>query len=280
MAKNMDLTGVRFGRLIVLSKESDSLVRNGRKTKRWKCRCDCGNEIVTNERTLKDGRTKSCGCLQKERARDANFQDITFQKFGKLTAIKCLGKSKTTSGNDTYWLCKCECGNFAKTTITKLKSGHTRSCGCLKKRNESDNYIAKSKTRLYRIWIGMKTRCFNVKAGNYKYYGAKGVTICKEWVGDDGFENFKKWSLENGYKDGLTIDRIDNEKEYSPDNCRWVTMKEQARNTSQVKMIEYNGENKSVPDWAESIGISAELLKKRIRDGWSIEKCIKSYYEP
>ena len=209
------------------------------------------------------------------------FIDLTGQKFGKLTAIKRIRQKKYKNGSHSYWLCRCECGNLTEVEVTHLKNGNTKSCGCLKKNRTMQNstkkhYTGESSTRLYRVWIGMKTRCYNPKAGNYKYYGAKGVSICEEWIGDDGYRNFKSWALKNGYKNELTIDRKDNNKSYSPDNCRWVTQKEQARNTSQVKMLEYKGEVRSIPEWAENVGISTECLKQRIKNGWSIEKCIET----
>ena len=129
----------------------------------------------------------------------------------------------------------------------------------------------KTKTRLYHIWNGMRGRCLHESCAGYKYYGAKGVSICEDW-GD--FDNFKKWALNNGYKDGLTLDRIDNKKGYSPNNCRWVTIKMQENNRSNNRRLFYKGEYKTVSEWAEYLGFNTQTLFTRLQRGWSIERAL------
>ena len=129
-----------------------------------------------------------------------------------------------------------------------------------------------SNTRIYRIWKNMKSRCYCENRSNYKFYGGRGIAICNEWKND--FMKFYQWAIENGYKDGLTIDRIDNNGNYTPENCKWENQKEQFRNRRTSKMIFYNGKNKCLSYWGEIYGIKTHTLLARINRGWSFEKSI------
>lgn len=151
--------------------------------------------------------------------------DLVGRKFGRLVAIRASGKK-----NGAFvWECMCDCGNTAYIDGRKLKNGHTKSCGCIRKDGTKKPAYShgQHKTRLYRIWSNMKTRCGNRHSDNYKFYGGKGIKICKEWL--HNFKSFYEWAMENGYKDGLTIDRIDSNCDYSPKNCQWVTQSENAK---------------------------------------------------
>lgn len=128
-------------------------------------------------------------------------------------------------------------------------------------------------TRIYRIWCSMKGRCLCPGQSVYKYYGGKGITVCDEWM--SSFMNFYQWAIKNGYSDALTIDRIDNSKGYSPDNCKWSTMKEQERNRSYAKLITYNGKTQCVTAWAEELGISRGTVYKKISEGETGEEALK-----
>lgn len=154
--------------------------------------------------------------------------DLHEKKYGKLTVIEKSGKQ----GRETTWLCRCECGNTTIVTGGNLRAGRTQSCGCI--RNEKSKERLKThgltKTRLYRIWKNMKTRCYNPKIPTFKYWGGKGITICDEWR--NSFEAFYQWSINNGYSDLLTIDRINGNKGYEPSNCRWADIYTQNRNRS------------------------------------------------
>lgn len=214
-----DLTDKRFGKLVVLEK-SDRRI-DGRIV--WKCKCDCGNECFVPSNNLISGNTKSCGCLRLT-------EDFTGKKFGRLTVLEKVSKTGDTR---VLYKCKCDCGNECIIGGNDLKRGTTRSCGCLQK----ELLVARCKThgmsntRVYNIWKHMIGRCYNKNHIAYCKYGAKGITVCSEW---HEFGPFVKWAKEHGYANNLTIDRIDNTKNYSPDNCRWVTLKEQARNKART----------------------------------------------
>lgn len=207
------------------------------------------------------------------------FKDLTGKRFGKLEVI-----SFAYSDGACYWNCKCDCG---KTTIvrgTNLRAGYTKSCGCGsleqalknidKSRKLNTKHGCSNKEKLYHIWKGMKARCYNPHNKRYKNYGGRGITVCDDWEKD--YVNFKNWALNNGYNDNLTIDRIDNNGDYSPENCRWVDAKIQANNTTRNIYIKYKGKIQSLSLWADTFGITYSCMKHRYDRGWSMEKIEKT----
>ena len=194
--------------------------------------------------------------------------DITGQRFGRYTVIKFVN---VDDGGNARWECKCDCGNVRTVLGTCLRNGTSVSCGCYRKERASKHGLHDS--RLYGIWSGMRQRCEDINASNYSRYGGRGIAVCEEWEKD--FQAFYDWSVRNGYAENLTIERIDNEGNYCPENCRWTTTKEQANNKRNNHLISHKGETHTLTQWAEIKGINAGTLWSRINDyGWDIEKAL------
>lgn len=200
--------------------------------------------------------------------------DLSGMKFGRLTVLEfAFNKSRRS-----YWKCKCECGNHKIIEGYKLKTGHTKSCGCLSRENfeKLKNMSIKHNlcnTRLYRAWINMKNRCYNKKLKEYKNYGGRGIKVCDEWKND--FLVFYKWSIENGYSDDLTIDRIDVNGNYEPSNCRWTTIEIQANNKTNNHFITYNNQTLTINQWARKLNIPRETIKTRLGKKYPINIVLK-----
>ena len=178
-----------------------------------------------------------------------------------------------------FYNCECKCGNKGIIDLCSLKSGNSKSCGCL--RNETTRKRATthgmSQSRINRIYRNIKTRCFDTNTPIYEKYGAKGITVCEQWLGENGFKNFLSWSMENGYRDELTIDRIDGKGNYEPTNCRWVTPKVQANNISTNVVIEYNGTKHTVSEWSDITGINRRTIEERYKRGLPVEEVFSKY---
>ena len=191
--------------------------------------------------------------------------DLTGQRFGMLTALE-----KVKLGHSKYkWKCKCDCGNMTYVRTGHLTSGNIKSCGCNHFKACVTHGMAN--TRLYHIWCTMKARCNRPTSGKYDRYGGRGIKLCDEW---QRFEPFYEWAVSNGYSEELSIDRIDNDGNYEPDNCRWVKNKVQANNTSRVKRLTYQGVTHTYSEWSEITGIPHKVISKRIYKGWSVEDAL------
>lgn len=205
----------------------------------------------------------------------------TGQRFGRLVIVKEVEHHKMPSGRyRRMFLCRCDCGNEVTCSLANLTSGNTSSCGCLKKETASNNNSThrQSKTRLYRCWQHMKHRCYRKDDENYSYYGGRGIIMCDEWKYN--YENFSKWAIENGYKDNLTIDRIDCNGNYEPSNCRWITQKEQARNTRRNTFVYLEGKGFSMhkftlSELCEILKVNYPLSVKRIYQYLRKRKAVK-----
>lgn len=183
--------------------------------------------------------------------------DITGQKFGLLKAIRPT--EQRGSDKSVVWEFECKCGNKKLLPLKSIRGKNAvKSCGCLGYSHSQTG------TRLYKIWDNMKARCFNPNSTEYERYGGRGIIVCSEWLGENGFENFRDWALQNGYNDTLTIDRIELDKDYSPSNCKWSTYEEQLNNTSRNRLLTYNGKTQTMAQWSKELGIGYNTLNTRI----------------
>ena len=272
MPRFQDLTGVKFGRLTVIEQAG----RDKNRSIKWKCRCECGNYTTVLGGNLRKGTSRSCGCLAKEIARERDSaENLTGRTFGRLTV---LYRVENDSSGKPKWLCKCECGNMKAVSAKHLKHGDVKSCGCLPKEHAKtlhkiNETHGKSNTRLYQVWEGMKQRCRPTS----KNYGARGIKMCKEW---ENFEPFFEWAMSNGYDPGAkrlqcTLDRIDVNGDYCPENCRWIDNLSQQNNRQDNHKITFNGETHTLAEWSRILHMKNETLIARIeRYGWSVEKAL------
>ena len=202
--------------------------------------------------------------------------DLTGKRFGRLVAIS---RTKNKHGVSA-WLCVCDCGNEKVVRTDHLESGDIKSCGCLF--DELNHKTARkhglSEDPLYNRFTNIVSRCESPTNPEYKNYGGRGISICDEWRND--FKAFYNWSMQNGYKKELSIDRIDVNGDYEPNNCRWVDNIVQANNTRSNHFIEYNGERKTIAEWGRKLGISYSGLWRKLKaHKWSMEDVIKDFYE-
>lgn len=203
------------------------------------------------------------------------MENLQGKKFGYLTAIEFSHKDQNRK---TYWKCLCDCGNQKTARSDSLKSGNDRSCGCLKKEQDKINLTKnhshkKSGTRIYETWQGMKGRCYNSREACYERYGGRGVKVCDEWR--ESFESFYRWAVNNGYSDGLTIDRIDNAGIYSPENCTFSDARKQARNRRSNVRVNIRGKEMILIEVAENYGINYGCISARYHRGDRGERLIR-----
>lgn len=249
MSKLIDLTGQRFGKLIVIEKA----FKDKRGQWSWLCKCDCGNIKSVLGANLRRDNTKSCGCI--------NLRiDITGKRYGMLVALS-LAYVKNQS---CVWLCKCDCGNETTARVGTLTMGRKLSCGC----KEGNITHGATHTTLYKKYQSMLKRCSNKKD---KDYGGRGITVCDEWKED--FLAFYNWAHSNGYEKNLTIERIDVNGNYCPENCTWISSEKQANNKTNSRYFTYKGETKNTKQWAADLGFCEKTMRERLRK-WTIEEAL------
>lgn len=204
------------------------------------------------------------------------FKSLVGERFGRLTVISLTDKRV---GKDRVWQCKCDCGTVKDIAGRNLKRGFSKSCGCYKQEVFLDMATThgKSGSKLYHIRKGMIRRTTVPEDERYAYYGAKGVKVCDEWLDEEkGLDNFCNWATNNGYEDGLTIERIDYNGNYEPSNCKWATPLEQGSNKSNNVYHTFNGETFTATEWSRRLGGNVNLVTKRLKAGWSLEKALTS----
>ena len=225
----------------------------------WLCVCDCGTERRMQSSNLIDGRSTSCGC--------ARIDNLAGKRFGRWTVIEYSHRSPVTKR--VLWSCRCDCGTVKAVTVLSLKNGMSRSCGCLASdvARERNYKHGLNSHPLRSVYQGMKQRCLNPKAPEYENYGSRGIAVRPCW--QESFVNFLADMGERPPQ--TTLERIDNDGPYSPDNCRWATIKEQCNNTRQNRILEYDGKRLTLTAWAELLNIKPNTLRSRLRTGWTVE---------
>lgn len=199
--------------------------------------------------------------------------DLVGMRFGRLSVIQ----KDVRKGNNgqSYYICKCDCGKVVSVVANNPRSGHTKSCGCIV--GQPFPSSLGEKDPLYKTWVNAKTRCYNPKSVKYARYGGRGISMCDEWK--HNFPAFYQWANTHGYKPGLQIDRIDNDGNYSPDNCRFVTNKENTLNKSVNVRLTFRGVTKTQSEWgrelSKSIGVNAATICKRLTVlGWDVDRAL------
>jgi hypothetical protein len=205
----------------------------------------------------------------------SSFKDLTGKRFGRLMVIKRAMNYKRYK--EALWLCQCDCGNQTVVAAGHLRDGHTKSCGCLttEKKVERNTTHGMSKTPIYNIWQLMRIRCNNPNNPGYRYYGDRGIRVCERW---NDFENFLE-DMGIPPNSDYSIDRIDNDGNYEPGNCRWANKFQQANNRRINRKIEFRGECLTIAQWARKIGVLDSTLRLRLSNGWSIEKTLTTPVE-
>lgn len=247
--------GTVFGRWTVISPGVSN--GNGRS---YLCRCSCGNESWVRGTILNKGKSKSCGCLSVETLRSSPLP-LGFTS-GDLTIIS---DRVITEGVPSY-LCKCACGAVKYIKEVRLRSASAKAASCGKCHLQAPDAPSKKNVRLYWVWAAMLQRCNNPKNPSYRWYGAKGVTVCPDW---EEYASFKSWALSSGYEQGLTIDRVDSSGEYGPLNCRWVSPEINSSRTG--KLILYDGKEHTSSEWNSLLGFPPRTVDKRLKYGWPLE---------
>lgn len=204
------------------------------------------------------------------------IKDITGQTFGRLTAIRFSHQAEKSRA--AYWLCRCSCGSLHTASGAQLRCGGVRSCGCSVKGKRGPVTHGLSlgpdgkRSRLYSIWANMLSRCRNPNISSYRAYGARGITVCEEWT---DFPAFHAWATSNGYAADLSLDRIDNDGNYEPANCRWVTFERQNKHRRDTRYITFGGQTLPVSDWAVKLGLNVGTLRSQLGElGWDVERAL------
>lgn len=267
--KFVDKIGNRYGKLTVLEY---AYTKNGKSY--WVCQCDCGKKKIINGSHL--GTVVSCGCAKKEAGKKRRI-DLTGTRVGRLSVMQ---PAYTKNDRRTVWKCLCDCGNVVYVDTSALVGKHTRSCGCLQRETAAE-FIRRpeiveachKKVTKYKYgthpavssWGAMMNRCYNPKNIMYMYYGAKGRTVCEEWHDRD---KFVEWALANGWQKGLTIDRIDNNGNYEPGNCQWLSMSENSKKNIYSRIdIQIEDKVYCISDWAK-------VLKLHPKNLYNIRKAV------
>lgn len=196
------------------------------------------------------------------------------ERFGRLVALQ-----GGREGNQYWYICQCDCGNIVKVNASNLVGGTTKSCGCLRKELMREKLLihGESGTRLYHIWKAMRKRCSNPNPQDAYLYADRGITVCQEW---EDFNAFAKWAKSNGYSEELTIDRVDPNGNYSPDNCRWATWQEQANNKRGTVYVTIGDQTKTLVEWCKEKNVLYSTALHRLRKQHLTGERLFQYQKP
>lgn len=259
------LLGNKFGKLTIL----EYVGRTGYRENQWRCRCDCGNEVISVTDTVSKP-TSACKECRYETSEYYSNKSVEHlgRKFGRFTVIACEGRDKHSQ---IRWTCQCECGNTRSIRTGDLGSKRYTSCGCYAKElaKTSNRTHGLHNHKLYYVWSVMKDRLTNKNNKRFHRYGGRGIGLHPDWR--DNFKSFYDWAMANGYQPGLTLERKDNDGNYEPNNCRWATRAEQMQNTSLTKITPdlvrmIKKDTRSNAALADAIGVNASTVS-RIRNG-------------
>ena len=265
--------GDRFSRLVITRELPVKVFPSGKPVRVFECICDCGNVRNILITALRSGVTKSCGCYQKEmtskahagipklKARKYKIEDLIQKRFGAWVVLKELPPRPIEKGKERILLCRCDCGKISPVMLSSIVYGTSKSCGCLVEYGKAATTHNLSRHPLYKVWQAIKQRCLNSNDNNYIYYGGRGISVCNEWK--DDFKAFYEWAIKAEWQRGLDIDRIENDGDYTPKNCRFTSSSINSQNTrllSKRNTSGYRGvswkSNKN--KWAASIGFNSE----------------------
>jgi len=250
--KFIDLTGTKINNWII--KEFRGFNKHG--ASQWLVECDCNKHTQRIKTVGQIKQRYSCGCYNKE--------NLNGKIFNRWTVIS----NPLTEKGHTFYLCQCSCDNhnIRKVRSDQLKNGISKSCGCYALEIKTKHGM--SKERIYKEWYAMIDRCYNSKRDDYIRYGGRGIIVCEEWIDlKIGLYNFKDWAINNGYDDNLSIERMDVNGNYCPNNCTWITMNEQAKNKRNTIYIETDEGNVKLVDMSKNTGIKRETILKRYING-------------
>lgn len=271
MAYKEIVAGQKYGRWTAIEKTK---VYQGKLRTAWRCVCDCGTEKLVIQENLKNGKSLSCGCLARDVNSDMHTKhyDLRGCKFGDWEVIGDEIRVDYNGVSRPAWPCRCKCGAERNVLQDALLRGKSQSCGCQISQILKDIHTKHEdcQSRLYQIWTGMKGRCSNPNVDEYESYGGRGISVCDEWVND--YISFRDWAYANGYCENLTIDRIDNNLGYCPDNCRWADRIMQANNKRTNLRIEWRGETHTLAEWCRILNLPYKRTHTRLRYyGWDID---------
>lgn len=270
MSKINDLTGERFGRLVV-----DGIYDRKSGQIRWKCKCDCGNVIPVYKHTLlKDnGTVKSCGCVYLDELKTHIGER---KDYLQIIGVEQIGRKGRV-------LVRCDCGKEKNMQLSQFYNKEVHSCGCVGIAKGKDSPYYKhgmSRTRIFNVYRDMINRCYDHNDVSYIHYGARGITVCNEWLGDKGVKEFCEWSYKNGYDENAprgecTLDRIDPNGDYRPENCRWVSMSVQANNKTNNNYYTIDGVTKTLSEWCREYGnLCVQSVYNRLKRGMDIKTAL------